>query len=281
MRTFRISLALVTAVAVLAIVLALVHPGMTMAANMWVREAIKVGNPAGSSFMAVDTSGNIDTDGTIEAGSGNKQITLATGEIDETTVDPGIDYQLFSTFTSSGWLTVSDFSILLTPEMAITATTSGAGGPTQTETATNAVNFTSIDFDGASDEYAYWVIPWPYYGWGENSVDVHVYWTANSSSTPTVEFDVAVAELDNTDDIDEAFNGATVASLSDTFINDNILHHVRTTGALDLNGDFGVGNSYSLLVVRVMRDVSEDTMAEDAQLIGVRVDVRPRLVEPS
>jgi len=141
----------------------------------------------------------------------------------------------------------------------------GCSAVAQSETGVNNVNYYTLDFDKDSDEYAQWVFSMPS-DWDGSTVTAQVYWTfATGSASETIEFDISGTTFGDSDALDTAMGA--VQSCTDTAITAEDVHISASSAAITISGA-GAGE---LLVLQVMRDVSEDNLAGDAQLIGVMI----------
>ena len=155
------------------------------------------------------------------------------------------------------------------PAAALTpATTTGCAAITQYETTTNKVNYKSLDFDGATEEYA-WLLAFqtPDY-WDLSTITVRFHWTAASGSGDVIWGAAAVA-LSNDDALDTALG--TAQTVTDTLLATGDVHVTADTSALTVGGTPAKGD---LLFLRVYRDADAggDTLnSVDARLIGITI----------
>lgn len=144
-------------------------------------------------------------------------------------------------------------------------TTSGCAPPAWTETSTNKIMVPTLDFDSAADENAQWLLVMPE-GYTGGTLTVKFFWTAASGSAgDTVVFMIAAGCLGNDDALDTALG--TAAGAQDALITANDVH---ITAAFNLTAANAAGGE--VCVFNVYRDVSEDNLAVDARLIGVRIE---------
>lgn len=132
--------------------------------------------------------------------------------------------------------------------------------------ATNKNMLVTLDFDTTTQEFAQFQIAMPK-SWDEGTLVAQFLWTAGSGSGGVVWALEAVATGDD-DAFDVAFGTAQTAT--DTFIVANDVHISPETSAMTVGGTPAEGD---LVTFQVKRDVSDgsDTLAVDAQLIGVRL----------
>jgi hypothetical protein len=144
----------------------------------------------------------------------------------------------------------------------IPKTTAGCGVDSR-ETTTNDQNFDELLFDTGSDEFAdaLVVMPSNYNG----TITARFYWTAASGSG-TVEWAIQGRAFANDDALDTA--AGTKQSVNDTLIAANDMHVTSATSACTIGGTPSSGTPIQFTIYR---DVSEDTLAVDARLLGVEI----------
>ena len=149
----------------------------------------------------------------------------------------------------------------------IPATTNGCASLAQGETGTNKVNYKSLDFDAATEEYA-WLLAFqaPDY-WDLSTITIRFHWTAASGSGDVIWGAAAVA-LSNDDALDTALG--TAVTVTDTLLAAGDVHVTADTGAITVGGTPAKGDLLFLRVHRKAADVG-DTIAADAKLIGITV----------
>lgn len=146
-----------------------------------------------------------------------------------------------------------------------TATTSGAASGTL-ETSTNKVVIPTFDFDASSDEYVTFGIPSPLY-WDASTVTAQFFWSAASSSGDVV-WGAQGVSLANDDALDTAYG--TAQTVTDTLTATGDMCITSATSAITIAGTPTAGDYINF---RIYRDANAgaDTLAADAQLIGVRI----------
>lgn len=147
-----------------------------------------------------------------------------------------------------------------------TATTSGAQ-LSNVESSTNKVNYKTYDFDTSADEYIHFGIASPL-NWNAGTVTAKFYWTAASgSAAETVTWAIQGMSFANDDAIDQAYG--TAQTVADTLIATGDVHVTSATSAITIGGTPTAGD---WIQFRIYRDVSEDNLAADARLLGVRIE---------
>ena len=165
-------------------------------------------------------------------------------------------------------LGISALQTLWIPASAmISATTSGPASG-QVESATNKVNYKTLDFDASSDEYAHFHASMPK-GWDGGTVTAEVYWTANSTSTNSVVWGLQGGSLSDNDAVDTAYGTAqtvTDANGSSAYT----LRRTSATSAITIAGSPAAGD---WCYFRAYRDADNgsDDLAADACLIGLKL----------
>jgi len=155
--------------------------------------------------------------------------------------------------------------IFLTAGGGIPRTTNGCSAVAQTETSSNKVNYYTLDFDKDADEYAQWSFAMPS-DWDAGTITVKVYWTfTTGAGSETVEFDIGGVSIGNDDPLDAA--RGSVQSCTDTAITAGDVHITAASSAITIAG----AAAGDFLIIECMRDVSEDNLAGDAQLIGIMI----------
>lgn len=156
-------------------------------------------------------------------------------------------------------------TILLTAPGADLPLTTPCAALTQAESTTNDVNYEYLAFDSATDEYCYWPpIPLPD-GITGTTVSVVPYWTA-SSGTGTVAWTFQMQVRANDGAIDQAWG--TAAASTDTLLATGDWH-IGPAVTVTPSGTITGGD---ILVVRMFRDVSEDTLNADAWFLAAKVE---------
>lgn len=145
--------------------------------------------------------------------------------------------------------------------------TSGAASA-DNEAATNDVNYKTLAFDTAADEYAHFNIAMPK-GWNEGTVTFRVFWTTTATGTTGVAWGLQAVAVSDGDPIDTAWGTAVVVTDDAQSAAGDVLVTAES-GAVTIGGTPAEGD---LTFFRIFRDVSDanDDMTEDALLIGVQI----------
>lgn len=146
------------------------------------------------------------------------------------------------------------------------ATTNGAATG-QYESTTNKINVKVLDFDGATEEYAWFCMPAPSY-WDLGTVTAEFHWTAASGSGDVI-WGIAGLARSNDDALDTALG--TAVTVTDTLLTALDEHLTADTSAVTIGGTPAKDD---FLFFRVYRDADAggDTLnAVDARLLGVTI----------
>lgn len=149
----------------------------------------------------------------------------------------------------------------------VTPTTSGAI-LASTETATNKLMISALNFDPSSEEYAQFAIQMPK-SWNEGTMNAQFIWSHDTTTTNFgVVWGIEAVALNDGDAIDTAFGTAvTVADTGGTA--DTVYRSAEATG-LTVAGSPTAEEYVVFRVKRVVGDGS-DNMAVDARLHGVKL----------
>lgn len=145
-------------------------------------------------------------------------------------------------------------------------TTNGCAAIAQTELS-NGPEIKTLDFDKDSDEFAQFSIAFPK-SWNEGTVTFQAFFTANSTNTGTTVFVLNAVALADNGDLNTAFGtavGPTAKAMSGTA---NDLAVTAESGAVTIAGS---PSTDEYVFFQLMRDVSEDSLAADAKLLGIKL----------
>jgi len=153
------------------------------------------------------------------------------------------------------------------PASAMTPTeSSGAENFSSHETTSGRPDLRSLKFDGSSDEFCQFDIALPkQYGLG--TVTAQFYWSTTHTGTNTVNWTIAALAASDNDTADAAMG--TAQNVTDTALSaaEDICISDQTS-ALTIGGSVAAND---LVFFRIGRDVSADSMSEDAMLLGVKL----------
>jgi hypothetical protein len=151
------------------------------------------------------------------------------------------------------------------PAGAMLSRTSTGAAIGTTESTTNKVMTRTLDFDGATDEFAQFNIGMPK-GWNASTLTFIPHWTAAAGSG-TVIFGLQCLSLRNDDAIDAAFGTAQTSTDTITATGDN--HLGPESSAITCAGT--VSATDNTVMYQIYRDADADSSTNDAQLIGIKL----------
>lgn len=155
------------------------------------------------------------------------------------------------------------------PAGAMTPSTTNGAIPTTTESATNKVMLKTLDFaDGATVLHAQFGL-WMPKSWNTGTITYAVAWTANSTSTNSVVWQLKAVALSNDETIDAAFGTAITITDANTSTALQV-HLTGDSGAVTIAGSPA---ALDYVVLDISRDPTNgsDTLAATAKLVGIKV----------
>jgi len=188
---------------------------------------------------SLDISGNADIDGTLEA--------------DVLTVD-GVAAK------------VAGLETIYVPATAMYPnTTSGCADIAQVELS-NGPELRCLDFDASSDENAQFTVCFPK-SWNEGTITFQAFWTVTGTDDGTVAWGLSGVSIADDVSINTAF-GTNVVATAKAF---NGTSNDMTVSAV--SGPVTVASAAvdTQTYFQVMRDVSADSQAGDARLLGIKI----------
>lgn len=142
-------------------------------------------------------------------------------------------------------------------------TTNGAQNTTRE---INSITLPVKAFDAASDEGVNFTVAFPKQ-WNEGTVTAQAFWTnASGLAAETIEFEIRGGCFANDAAINVTGLGTAVA-MTDTFLAQNDVHVTAESSAITLSN----AAVDTVAVFEIIRDVSDDTMTGDAELIGIKL----------
>jgi hypothetical protein len=146
-------------------------------------------------------------------------------------------------------------------------TTSGAATGTS-ESATNKIMRSTLDFDGTSNEYAQFLFPMPK-SWNESTVTAQFIWEA-PGGTGNVIWGIQGVSISDDDVIDAAFGTAQTVTDGVTATTD--VMQSAFTSAITIGGTPAEGDLVCFQVYRDAANGSDTLNAIDAKLIAIRLN---------
>ena len=125
----------------------------------------------------------------------------------------------------------------------------------------------TLDFDKDSDENAQFAVAFPK-SWNAGTVTFQAFFTATSTNTGTVSWDLAAVALADNGDLNTAFGTAVAPTAKAHSGTSNDLDVTAESGAVTIAGSPG-DDEY--VFFQITRDVSDDTLTADARLLGIKL----------
>ena len=141
----------------------------------------------------------------------------------------------------------------------------GCAALTSVETTSGRPDMVVLDFDKDSDEFAQFAIAFPK-SWNAGTVTFQYYWSGIAATTNVTLTLAGVAFADN-DSIDTAYGTAVAVTDAAQGAVEELLVSAES-GAVTIAGSPG---DNELVYFRIGRDVSEDNMAGDCRLHGIKL----------
>lgn len=182
-------------------------------------------------------------------------VRLVTGQSSVTAIDIKQDVRPLGTAIRTGVLQLDSSN-------AILPTTSPCG-TSQAETATNDVNYSTLDFDQTAVEYAEWSVFMPEDWDGGGVIFDFVWFAAAGVAAETVQMKLEARGYADGDSNDGAWG--TVVAVDDALTAVDTIHTSPESSAVT------IGGSGDLVKFRLWRDTGNDDLAGDAKIISVRV----------
>ena len=152
------------------------------------------------------------------------------------------------------------------PSLAMKPTvTNGCATHASVETTSGRPDMIVLDFDKDSDEFAQFSVAFPK-SWNEGTVTFQFFWSGIAATTNVVMNLQGVAFADN-DSIDVAYGSVIAVSDAAQGAVEELLVSAES-GAITIAGSPGVNE---LCYFRIGRDISEDNMAGDCRLHGIKL----------
>jgi hypothetical protein len=152
------------------------------------------------------------------------------------------------------------------PSLAMNPTvTNGCASHATVETTSGRPDMIVLDFDKDADEFAQFQIAFPK-SWDEGTITYQVYWAGIAATTNCVWTLQGVAISDN-ETIDVVYGTAVAVDDAAQGAVEELLVSAES-GAVTIAGTPAVGD---ICYFRIGRDVSEDNMAGDARLLGIKL----------
>lgn len=236
-------------------------------------------NTAGAAFTIAGSRGTGTGDGghivfqtAAAGGSGSSQNSLAEiCRISTAGLELGHATDTTLTRAAAGALAVEGTRVAMCGKQTIwvpagsmmARTTSGAESTTRE---INSITVPVLAFSTSADEGANFSVAFPK-SWGAGTVTYQAFWTTNGgSSSQTVEFELRGGCFANDAAINVTGLGTAVAQ-SDTWIANNDVHVSAESSAVTLSN----AAADTVAFFEIIRDVSDDDIGGDVELIGIKL----------
>ena len=217
--------------------------------------------PSSAGTLALTgTSLTIPDAGTIGSASDTDAISISSGGV--------VDFSQAPTVSSAAIKTAGKETIFV-PAAAMSPTASnGCAALATAETTSGRPDMNVLDFDASSDEHAQFQIAFPK-SWNEGTVTFQAFWTTAATDTDGVAWGLQGVAVSDNDTIDVAYGTAVVVT-DDALGAAEDLCVTAESGAITVAGSHAAGDMCFLRIFRGVSD-SNDDMAEDARLIGIKL----------
>ena len=144
----------------------------------------------------------------------------------------------------------------------------GCANITDVETTAGRPDMQVLDFDDGADEHAQFSIAFPK-SWNEGTITFQAYWTTTATDTDGVAWGLQGVAVSDDNSIDVAYGSIELVT-DDALGAAEDLCVTAESSAFTIGGSPAVGD---IVYFRIFRDVSDsnDDMAEDARLIGIKI----------
>lgn len=194
----------------------------------------------------------------------NKTIALGSNTVSGTAA------QFDTACTDDNFLFDSDLGkqTVFVPASSMSAASTNGPASADIEATTNAQNYTVLDFDASTDEYAHFQIAMPK-GWNEGTITFQVFWSTTATDTDGVAWGLQGVAVSDGDTVDASWGTAVVVTDDAQSAAGDVLVTAESS-AVTIAGTPAAGD---LCFFRLFRDVSDanDDMTEDARLVGVKL----------
>jgi len=257
---------------------------------------LTIANAANGSAPTISATGSSDSNVNINiAPKGTGETVVGTGSGDATITSSGAHNLILDTNsgTNSGTITITDGAdgninlapngngvvqaggaavkvagkeTIWIPAVAMYPNTTNGAEAAQVELG-NGPELKVLDFDKSSDESAQFAVAFPK-SWNEGTVTFQAFFTATSTDTGTVSWDLAGVALADSGDLNTAFGTAVAPTAKAHSGTSNDLDVTAESGAVTIAGSPGTDE---YVFFQVTRDVSDDSLDADARLLGIKL----------
>ena len=222
----------------------------------------------GSASAAITTSGTQDLVLDTNSGTNSGNITITDGANGNITISPngtGVA-QAVDGGDNTAAIKIAGKETIWIPAVAMYPNTTNGAEANQVELS-NGPEIKVLDFDKDSDENAQFAVAFPK-SWNEGTVTFQAFFTATSTDTGTVSWDLAAVALADNGDLNTAFGTAVAPTPKAHSGTSNDLDVTAESGAVTIAGS---PSTDEYVFFQITRDVSDDTLNADARLLGIKL----------
>ena len=221
---------------------------------------------AGPTLSASGTETNIDINITPK---GTGEVNIASGNLNYAGTAVTATGAELNKLASAGTLKQAGKETIWVPANAMTPTESnGCADIAKVETTAGRPDLNVLDFDASSDEHAQFSVAFPKQ-WNLGTITFQCFWTSTATDTDGVSFGLQGVGMGDNETQDAAYGTAIVVDDACQGAAEE-LYVTAESSAVTIAG---TPADDDLTYFRIFRDVSDanDTAAEDARLIGVKI----------
>ena len=222
----------------------------------------------GSAAATITTSGTQDLVLDTNSGTNSGNITITDGANGNITISPngtGV-VQAVDGADNTAAVKIAGKESIWVPAVAMYPNTTAGAEAGQVELS-NGPEIKTLDFDKDSDENAQFAVAFPK-SWNEGTVTFQAYFTADSTNTGTVSWDLAGVAIADNDSINTAFGTAVAPTAKAHSGTANDLDVTAESGAVTIAGSPSTDEQ---VFFQITRDVSDDSLTADAKLLGIKL----------
>jgi len=222
----------------------------------------------GSAAAGITTSGTQDLVLDTNSGTNSGNITITDGANGNITISPngtGVA-QAVDGGDNTAAIKIAGKETIWIPALAMYPNTTNGAEAAQVELS-NGPEIKVLDFDKDSDENAQFAVAFPK-SWNEGTITFQAFFTATSTDTGTVSWDLAAVALADNGDLNTAFGTAVAPTAKAHSGTSNDLDVTAESGAVTIAGS---PSTDEYVFFQVTRDVSDDTLNADARLLGIKL----------
>ena len=224
---------------------------------------------SGSASGKITTSGAHDLVLDTNAGTNSGNITITDAANGDITISPngtGIA-KAVDAGDNTAAIKIAGKETIWVPAVAMYPnTTNGCAALAQTELG-NGPELKTLDFDKDSDEFAQFAVAFPK-SWNEGTITFQAFFTANSTNTGTTSWALQGVALADDGSLNTAFGTAVAPTAKAMSGTANDLAVTAESGAVTIAGS---PSTDEYVFFQISRDVSADSLAADAKLLGIKL----------